>query len=145
AQEPLRACHRLMRGAPGPKPVAVLGETPIPIRLQHLQQRLLNQAVQYGRYPKWPHAAARLGYLYPPHRLRPVSAFEQPVAYLGPVPPEIVPKRFDAHAVDARTTAVPSDLSQRTKQVSPLQQALHQHPCINRSVLFRLANSGFIP
>jgi hypothetical protein len=45
----LRLRHRLMRRAPRPEAEAVLGERPIPVRLQHLHDRLLEEAVEHRR------------------------------------------------------------------------------------------------
>ena len=45
----LRLRHRLMRRAPRPEAEARLGERPVPVRLQHLQHRLLDEAVEHRR------------------------------------------------------------------------------------------------
>ena len=81
----LRLCHRLMRRAPRPEAVARLGERPVPVRLQHLQHRLLDEAVEHRRNAERPRAARRLRYLDPPHRLRLVGAVEQLSPDRGPV------------------------------------------------------------
>ena len=44
------ACHRLMCRAPRPKAEAMLGERPVPIPLQHLHHRLLDEAVEHRRH-----------------------------------------------------------------------------------------------
>src|SRR5207247_1850413 len=67
---PLRRFHRLMRRAPGSKPVAVIGKRPVPPALQDLHHRLLDKSVQYRRDAKLPHPSVRLGDFYPPHPLR---------------------------------------------------------------------------
>jgi site-specific DNA recombinase len=46
----LRPLHRLMRRALRPEAEARLGERRVPIGLQHLHHRLLDQAVEHGRH-----------------------------------------------------------------------------------------------
>ena len=53
----LRPFHRLMRRAPRPEAEAGLGERLIPVRLQHLHDRLLNEAVEHRWNPERPQAA----------------------------------------------------------------------------------------
>ena len=43
----LRAPHRLMGRASGPKPVARIREASVPVSLQHLHHRLLDEAVKH--------------------------------------------------------------------------------------------------
>ena len=74
---PLRRVHRLMRRAAGPEPVTRRAERPVPLRLQHLQDRLLDETVEHRRDAERATAAGRLRYLDPPHRLRLVGAVEQ--------------------------------------------------------------------
>ena len=77
---------RVVRTAPRPKAVAVLAEGRIQNRLQHLQQRLLDQPV---RAPSGCPARARLRPLSESslllHRLGPVRPLEQLLADHGPV------------------------------------------------------------
>ena len=81
----LRPFHRLMRRAPRPEAEARLGERPVPIRLQHLHHRLLDEAVEHRRDAEQPYAARRLRYLHTPHRLRLVGAVKQLSPDRGPV------------------------------------------------------------
>jgi site-specific DNA recombinase len=53
----LRLLHRLMRRAPRPKAKAHLGERSVPVRLQHLHHRLLDEAVKHRRNAQRSHAA----------------------------------------------------------------------------------------
>jgi hypothetical protein len=55
----LRLQHRAVRASPRPEAVAVLAERRVDQRLQHLQQRLLDQPVHHRRYPQL--ARKRLG------------------------------------------------------------------------------------
>ena len=45
----LRPFHRLMRRAPRPEAEAHLGERRFPFRLQHLHDRLLDEAIEHSR------------------------------------------------------------------------------------------------
>ena len=56
----LRRQHRAMRASSRPKAVAVLAEGRVDQRLQHLQQRLLDQPVRHRRDAQFALAAARL-------------------------------------------------------------------------------------
>ena len=56
----LRLRHRLMRRTPRPKAEARLGERPVPVCLQHLHHRLLDEAVEHRWNAERPHAARRL-------------------------------------------------------------------------------------
>ena len=72
----LRLLYRLMRRAPRPKAKAHLGERSVPVRLQHLHYRLLDEAVEHRRDAQRPHAARCLRDFDAPHRPRFVGAFE---------------------------------------------------------------------
>jgi hypothetical protein len=50
----LRRAHRLMGRASGPEPVARRREGRVPGRLQHLQRRLLDEAVEHRRHAERP-------------------------------------------------------------------------------------------
>src|SRR5437763_3369801 len=63
-------CHRLMSRAPGSKPVAVVGKRPVPLALQHLHHRLLDESVQHRWDAKLSHPSVRLADFHPPPRLR---------------------------------------------------------------------------
>jgi site-specific DNA recombinase len=57
----LRLPHRIMRTSARSKAVAVFGKRRIDHRLQNLQQGLLDQPVDHGGYPQFPHPASRFG------------------------------------------------------------------------------------
>jgi hypothetical protein len=74
----LRARHGLMGRAPRTEAVTGIREGRVPLPLQHLQHRLLNESVKRRGNAELAHATAvRLGYLDPPHRLGLVGSFEQ--------------------------------------------------------------------
>ena len=50
-----------MSGAPRSKTVAAFRERPIPVPLQNLYNRLLDQAIQHGRDAKLSYPTIRLG------------------------------------------------------------------------------------
>ena len=58
-------CYRLVGVAVGTKTVAVLAERRVPLLLQGLQNRLLDESIQHRRDAKLAHPAVRLGYLHP--------------------------------------------------------------------------------
>src|SRR5690242_17941014 len=75
-----------MRRTPGPKPVAVIRKRPVPLALQNLHYRLLNESIQHRRNRKLPlPSSIRLGDFYPFHRLRLISSAQQLFPYGWPV------------------------------------------------------------
>jgi hypothetical protein len=56
---------------------ARLGERRVPVRLQPLQHRLLDEAIEHRRDAEGANTPGRLRYLHAPHRLRPVGADKQ--------------------------------------------------------------------
>jgi site-specific DNA recombinase len=77
--------YRLMSRASGPEPVTVFGKPRVPSALQDLHHRLLHHAVQHRWDAQLTHPSVRLGYLYPLHRLRRISPFQQLLADGWPV------------------------------------------------------------
>ena len=77
--------HRVVRAPARAKAMAVVAEGRIDDRLQHLQQRLLDQPIQHRRDAQLALAPVRLGDHHPSHRLGPVSALQQHLAHFGPV------------------------------------------------------------
>ena len=57
----LSAPYRLMGRASGPEPVARIRETSVPIPLQHLHHRLLDEAVEYRGHTEQANAADGFG------------------------------------------------------------------------------------
>src|SRR5262252_7267298 len=97
----LSLSYSLMGRATGPESVAVFRERRVPAALQDLQDRLLDQAIQYGGDAELAHPAIRFGDLDSPHRLRFVSPVQQPFPNGWPVLTQVVPGRVDGPAIDA--------------------------------------------
>src|SRR5439155_6205462 len=57
----LRFCHCLMCRPPQPKTVAVVGKRPVPLLLQNLHHRLLDESIQHRWDAKLSHPSIRLG------------------------------------------------------------------------------------
>ena len=72
--EPLCRAYRVVRAAPRPEAVAVLREAGVELRLQHLKQELLDEAVQHGGDAQLTHPAPALLDRLPPHWLRLASS-----------------------------------------------------------------------
>src|SRR5215831_9931576 len=122
----LRPLHSLMCRVPRSEAKARLGERPVPVRLQHLHHRLLDEAVEHRRDAERPHAARRLRYLHPPHRLRLVGALKQLSPDRGPVLLQVGRQGIDAHSVDSRRALVALHLRQRFPQVLTLDNCFHR-------------------
>ncbi|MGF6433309.1 hypothetical protein ABIE91_008529 [Bradyrhizobium elkanii] len=129
----LRPFHRLMRRAGRPEAEARLGERPIPIRLQHLHHRLLDDAVEHRRDAERPQAARRLRYLDPPHRLRLVGAVKQLSSDREPVLFQVGRQFVDGHPIDACRALVALHLRQRFLQILTLDHCFHRQPCDRRA------------
>ena len=98
----LRLCHRLVGGAPRPEAVAVLAERRVPQRLEPLQHRLLDHAIDHGWNAEVADPAVRLRDFDPTHRLRLVGSLEQLIPNLRPVLTSGRPwQSLDGHPVDA--------------------------------------------
>src|SRR5262249_15791369 len=122
----LRPQHSLMRRAPRPKAEACLGERLVPLRLQHLHHRLLDEAVEHRRDAERPQAARRLRYLHPPHRLRLVGALKQLSPDREPVLLQVGRQVIDAHAVDSPCPLVALPSRQRFPQILTLDNCFHR-------------------
>ena len=142
----LRAPDRLMGRASGPKPVARIREVGVPLLLQHLHHRLLDEAVEHRGHAEQANAARRLRYLHPPHRLRRVAAREEPGPYLGPVGLQVIAQLVDGHPVDAGRPLVAPDTRQRLLQVAGLDDRLHRRLLPSRRAFgFGTRRAGFGP
>src|SRR5262249_7684010 len=105
--------YGVMRRPPRSKPIAVTGECRVPLPLQDLHHRLLDEAIQHRWDAKLSHPSSiRLRDFRPSHRLR----------LGGPGPPllpngrpgllEIVTKLINGHPVDTCATFVALHLPQ---------------------------------
>src|SRR5262249_37588742 len=84
------------------------------------------EAVEHRRDAERPHAARRLRYLHPPHRLRLVGALKQLSPDRGPVLLQVGRQGIDAHSVDSRRALVALHLRQRFPQVLTLDNCFHR-------------------
>ncbi len=114
-----------MGRASGPEPEARLREGRVPLRLQHLQHRLLDEAVEHRGHAERACAARGLRDLDPPHRLRPVGAVQKLVPDRGPVVLQVGRQIIDAHHVNAGRALVAPDLRQRLPQIVTRDNPLH--------------------
>jgi len=97
----LRTPHGVVRRPPGPEPVARLREAGVEPRLQHLQQELLDEAVEHRRDAEHSLAAAGLRNRDPPHQPGPVAPGEELLAQARPVGLQVDRQLLDRHPVDA--------------------------------------------
>ena len=115
----------LMSGASRSETVAVLGKRGIPLLLENLQQRLLNQSVDDTRDAEFSDPAIRLGYFDPSNRLRLVGSVEQLGPDGWPMLTQITHSFVDGHAVDARATFVTTHAFPRYFEVLSIAHLLH--------------------
>src|SRR5260370_40439345 len=102
-----------MRRAARPKPVAARAERPVPFALQHLQHRLLDEAVENRRDAEGALAPTRLGALVPPYWYRPAAAASRLGAHRRPVLLQVGRPFRDGPPVKPRRPLVALHLSQR--------------------------------
>ena len=101
-------------------------EGPIPLPLQNLHHRLLDETIQHRRDTQLAHPSVRLGDFHPPHRFRFVGPTQQLVSDHWPVLLQVVGDTADGHAIDARATFISLHLLQSLLQVFSLTDFLHQ-------------------
>jgi hypothetical protein len=121
----LRLGHGVMRRSTRSKPVAVLGKRRVPLPLQNLHHRLLDEAIQHGWNAKLSHPSVRLRDFHPPHRFRFVGPVQQLLPNGRPVLLQIAAKLINRHPVDACATFVAPHLPQCFLQVCSLTYFLH--------------------
>src|SRR6266478_772869 len=112
--------HCLMRGSSRSKTVAVVGEGRVPLPLQNLHHRLLDQTIQHCWDTKLSHPSVRFGDFHPPHRFRLVGPTQQLFSDRWPVLLQVVGDSADGHSVDARATFISLHLLQSLLQVFSL-------------------------
>src|SRR5437660_11763917 len=115
-----------MRGSSRPRAVAVTGERRVPLPLQTLHPRLLDQTIQHRRDTKLAHPSVRLGDFHPPHRFRLVGSTQQLFSNSWPVLLQVIGDSADGHSIDARATFISLYLLQSLLQVFSLTYFLHQ-------------------
>ena len=94
--------------------------------MQHLQQALLDEPVEYGRDAQLPPPAAAFGDLLPPHRLRLVAAREQWLADRRPVRRQVGRQFLHGHPVEAGAAPVLPYAFERCHDIGTLDHRLHQ-------------------
>src|SRR3954452_13829625 len=130
----LRLCHCWMGGSPRSKTVAAFRKRPVPVSLQNLHHRLLDQTIQHRRDAKLSHPTVRFRDFHPPYRLRLLGSVQQLFTDDQPVLFQVVVQLTDSHPVDSGTTLVGLDLPQCFLQIVSLTYFLH--PSIRTSWAF---------
>jgi site-specific DNA recombinase len=102
----LRLRHRLVGGAARPEAVAVLAERRVPQRLELLENRLLDHAINRGWNAKVARPAGRLRDGHPTHRLRLVAPLAQLSFDFRPARLENSRQLFDGDPINARRSLV---------------------------------------
>jgi len=124
--ERLRAGDRLMGRTAGAEAEAAVGERAIPARLQDLQDRLLDDAVENRGDAELADAAARLWYLDTANRLRPIGAGEQLALDGRPVCFQVRGEGVGGHAIDAGRALVATNVCERGLNIGRIAHLLHQ-------------------
>src|SRR5471032_2626554 len=138
--------HGLMRRASRTETVTGIRERRVPLPLQHLQYRLLDESIKRTWDAELAHATSiRLGYLDPPHRLRFVRAVQQRGPYRQPVLTQEPRWRVDRHAVHTRCPLVSFHTLQRLLQVLPFTYFFHQSVVSRRAFSLRVRRHRFSP
>ena len=127
---------------PRAEAVTVLAEARVDQRLQHLQQRLLNQPVRRRRDAKLALASAGLRDRYPAYRRWPVPALQQSFADRRPLGLEQRGRLVNVQSVHARRALVGPHPLPRSLQVLSRQRCLQQHR--PRAPVFMARASGFV-
>src|SRR5262249_1708602 len=123
---PLCLSYRLMRGSSRSKTIAVFGERRVPLLLQNLHHRLLDETIQHRRDAKLSHPAVRFGDFHPPHRLWFVGPVQQLFSNRWPVLFQVSGELVHGHPVHSRATFITSHLSPCFLPVLSLTYFLHQ-------------------
>ena len=124
----LRGQYRVVRTPSRPEAVAVLAEGGIEQRLQHLQQRLLDQPVRHRRDAQLALATVRLRDRHPSYRTGPVRPPQQPFANVGPSGLQVLASLFDVQTVHPRRPLVGLHPLPRPLQVLSRQCRRKQRP-----------------
>ncbi len=134
----LGATDRIMGRAPGTKAEATLREAGVEYGHQHLREGLLDQPIQGRRHPQLPLPAGGLWNRDPPGGLRSVGARVEHRPDLGPVVVQPGAKLFGLQPIDAGSTGVALDASERRRQIAPGEELLPEVLC-DGGVRLRLA------
>jgi len=104
----------------------MLAERGVPLRLQPLQDRLLDHPVDDGRNAEHAFAPVRLGDSHPPHRLRTIAVLDKLARDLRPALFENGRQLLDGHAVNPRRSLVAHDRLRGRLDVLHVADRLHQ-------------------
>src|SRR3974390_898746 len=115
-----------MCGSSRSKTIAGLGERRVPLPLQNLHHRLLDEAIQHRRDAKLSHPAVRFGDFHPPHRLRFIGPIQQLFSDHWPVLFQVARELVHGDPVHSRATFITFHLLQCFLQVLSLTYFLHQ-------------------
>ena len=137
--------HGLMSGASRTESVAVLGKRRVPLLLEYLQQRLLDQAIDDAWHAEPSDAAGRFRDVDPFDRLRCVGSREQLCPDGRPVLPQVGRGVVDGQSVDAGTTLVPTDAFPRLFEIASVAHLLHELVFDSRAVGGSLRREWFGP
>jgi hypothetical protein len=86
----LRPAHGIVRPPSRSQAVAMVRKAPVDSRLQHLQDRLLDEPIEHRRDAELAHPSAALRDFPPEHLLRHVPPREQLLADSRPLLPQVV-------------------------------------------------------
>ena len=125
----LRATQRLMRIPSRSKAVARVREGRLKDRLQHLMQRLLDQAIHHRRNAQRAHPALRLGNVHAAHRHRPVLARQQSGSNRRPVSFQMIFELRHSDCIDSRCAFVLDHPLIREHEVAAFHHGFHQTRC----------------
>ena len=122
----MRVTHGLVSIASWPKAIAVSVEVGVPLALDDLRQRLLDESVRHCRDAEQALSSVWLGDFYALDWFGLVSACHQLRADAGPVRFEVGAEFIDAHAINARCTFIANDPRQGCFEVLFAQNLCHQ-------------------
>src|SRR5581483_4761377 len=121
----LRPLHCLMRRPSRSKTIAAIGECPIPILLQYLHHRQLDEPVQHRWNAQQAHPSLWFRYFHPSYGLRFIGPFQQ--LFSEGLKLAVIRKLIHRLTVYSRATLIGLDAPHCLLQVSPLTDLLH-HP-----------------
>ena len=122
----LRPLYRLMRVAGRSEAEARIREGGIPLPLEHLPHRLVDEAVHDGGNPKCSDPSLRFRAFDSLHWLRLVGPFQQGLLHPRPVLLEIGRERLDRHPVNPWASAIALALFECPKQGVTLHNPFHE-------------------
>jgi hypothetical protein len=122
----LRGAYGIVRAAPRSEAVAVLRERWVESWLQYLQNALLDESVDDGRYPELSDATAVFGNSLPSHGLRSVGPREQLCSKALSLPRYVRRQIFHRHPVDAGAALVLLHPPKRRFDVAAFDDEAHE-------------------